>query len=579
MNLFFKRIFDFIKQHPLRYLASLILMMVSSIAVIYPARIIGQVVDQIVNGTLTAEWLVSQLAVLVGVIAVAYAAESAWTYMIFIGYYEIQHELRVRLLRNNLLKKIPFYAHFRTGDIITRSSEDVSTMGEVMGFGTYATLNSSFMLIVTLSMMITTVSLPLTIAALVPMPILSYFVYKWGYEVEKEYSKSQAAVSELNNEVLEMIDGNYVVRAYGQEEAMVGAFREKTEAAMKKNIRVGELDSRFMPLAEFVAMLSFVIGISYGGYLVSQGAIQVGDVIAFQVYMGSIMWPIFMLGDILSTYKRGKVASSRIQELEDYNDGLERGGQRPLEWIDSIEFRKFSFTYPGEEQPMLKEIDVTIHEGETLGIVGKTGAGKTTFLVQLLHQFPYARQAILMNGIPVVEYKENDVAHQIAYVPQEHTLFSRSIRENMYFGKANATVEEIWAALKLAAFDKDVRRMPDGLDTIVGEKGVSLSGGQKQRLSIARALLRNRECLILDDALSAVDAKTEREIIEHLQAERKEGINLIASHRLSAIRHANEIIVLSDGCISERGTHEELLDQKGWYYEQYHIQELEEELE
>ena len=579
MNLFFKRIFDFIKQHPLRYLASLILMMVSSIAVIYPARIIGQVVDQIVNGTLTAEWLVSQLVVLVGVIAVAYAAESAWTYMIFIGYYEIQHELRVRLLRNNLLKKIPFYAHFRTGDIITRSSEDVSTMGEVMGFGTYATLNSSFMLIVTLSMMITTVSLPLTIAALVPMPILSYFVYKWGYEVEKEYSKSQAAVSELNNEVLEMIDGNYVVRAYGQEEAMVGAFREKTEAAMKKNIRVGELDSRFMPLAEFVAMLSFVIGISYGGYLVSQGAIQVGDVIAFQVYMGSIMWPIFMLGDILSTYKRGKVASSRIQELEDYNDGLERGGQRTLEWIDSIEFRKFSFTYPGEEQPMLKEIDVTIHAGETLGIVGKTGAGKTTFLVQLLHQFPYARQAILMNGVPVVEYKENDVAHQIAYVPQEHTLFSRSIRENMYFGKENATDEEIWAALKLAAFDKDVRRMSEGLDTIVGEKGVSLSGGQKQRLSIARALLRNRECLILDDALSAVDAKTEREIISHLQDERKEGINLIASHRLSAIRHANEIIVLNDGRISERGTHEELISQKGWYYEQYHIQELEEELE
>ena len=348
---------------------------------------------------------------------------------------------------------------------------------------------------------------------------------------------------------------------------------------MKKNIRVGELDSRFMPLAEFIAMLSFIIGISYGGYLVSQGVIQVGDVIAFQVYMSSIMWPIFLLGDILSTYKRGKVASSRIQELEVYDDGLERGGQSTLRRIESIEFKQFSFTYPGEEYPMLKEIDVKVGEGETLGIVGKTGSGKTTLLMQLLHQFPYNGQHISINGVPVVEYRENDVAHQIAYVPQEHILFSRSIRENMYFGKANATDDEIWAALKLAAFDKDVRRMPEGLDTIVGEKGVSLSGGQKQRLSIARALLRNRECLILDDALSAVDAKTEREIIEHLQAERKEGINLIASHRLSAIRHANEIIVLSEGRIIERGTHEELLDQKGWYYEQYNIQELEEEFE
>jgi len=291
------------------------------------------------------------------------------------------------------------------------------------------------------------------------------------------------------------------------------------------------------------------------------------------------MWPIFLLGDILSTYKRGKVASSRIQELEVYDDGLERGGQSTLRRIESIEFKQFSFTYPGEEYPMLKEIDVKIGEGETLGIVGKTGSGKTTLLMQLLHQFPYNGQHISINGVPVVEYRENDVAHQIAYVPQEHILFSRSIRENMYFGKANVTDDEIWAALKLAAFDKDVRRMPEGLDTIVGEKGVSLSGGQKQRLSIARALLRNRECLILDDALSAVDAKTEREIIEHLQAERKEGINLIASHRLSAIRHANEIIVLSEGRIIERGTHEELLDQKGWYYEQYNIQELEEEFE
>ena len=299
--------------------------------------------------------------------------------------------------------------------------------------------------------------------------------------------------------------------------------------------------------------------------------------VSFQVYLTMVVWPMISAGDLVNVMQQGAASWRRINEVLQTDDQLEPDGSADLTSVETIMLSDYHFKYPGTEREVLAGLDLTIQKGEVLGIVGKTGSGKTSLLRQFGHRYPYSNQMPQINGRKLTQYHTDALRSQFAEVPQEHTLFSRTIKENLLFGQPDASDEALWAALDAACFTEDIKRMPEGLDTIVGEKGVSLSGGQKQRLSLARAFLRQSEVLLLDDALSAVDAKTEQAIIANLKNMQHAPTSIIVTHRLSAITEADQIIVLDEGEISQRGTHQSLIKTPGWYQEQYYHQQLKED--
>jgi ATP-binding cassette subfamily B protein/ATP-binding cassette subfamily B tetracycline resistance protein len=471
----------------------------------------------------------------------------------------------------------PFYHRFRTGDLMTRSSDDVQVMGMTVGYGLMVFLNTSLYLSFIVAMMAGTVSWLLTLIALIPMPLLAYYIFKWGSQVDKAFTEAQNSVSEMNSEVLEIIDGIRVVRAYGLEGATTEQFQKKTLETRAKNNIVSEIDSRFGPLITIILAISFVMSFGVGAFLVANQTITIGAMVSFQVYLTMVVWPMISAGDLVNVMQQGAASWRRINEVLQTGDELETPGEADLQAINTIRFEAYHFQYPQAARYVLEGLDLTITRGEVLGIVGKTGSGKTTLLRQFGHRYPYSDQVPLINEQPLTTYQTTAVRNHFAEVPQEHTLFSRTIRENLLFGQPDASEEVLWEALEAACFSEDIKRMPEGLETVVGEKGVSLSGGQKQRLSLARAFLRNSEVLLLDDALSAVDAKTEQAIITNLKTMKQAPTSIIVTHRLSAITEADQIIVLEDGRITQRGTHQELIETPGWYQEQYYHQQLKED--
>lgn len=325
--------------------------------------------------------------------------------------------------------------------------------------------------------------------------------------------------------------------------------------------------------------LSYIIALTYGIYLVFRNQITLGDLVSFNMYLGMIVWPMFAIGELINIMQRGGASLERIDEtLNSRPDVEDIAHPVPVEYPTRIELKDVTFRYPTSTIDNLSGVSFSLSQGQTLGVVGRTGSGKSTLLKQLLHEYPSGKGDILISGVPIGQIALDRLHGWMGYVPQEQILFSKSVRENIQFGYNNASDERIMEAITAAAFQNDLGTLSDGLDTLVGERGVSLSGGQKQRVSISRAFIANPDILILDDALSAVDARTEAKIIENIRSERAGKTTLISTHRLSAIEHADLIVVLDNGHITERGTHQELLNMNGWYREQFDRQQVENNL-
>ncbi|MFC4411569.1 ABC transporter ATP-binding protein [Chungangia koreensis] len=560
-----------------RYTIAVALLMVANVFEVIPPWLVGASIDSIAQGTLTRELLWTFIGILTVTLVVNYIITYIWQYQLFGGAYVIEKKLRGRLMKHFLRMTPSFYERNRTGDLMARSTNDLRAVSETAGFGILTLIDSTLYMLTILLTMGFLVSWKLTLAALLPLPILAIIMQILGKRIHERYMSAQDAFGDLNDRVLEAVEGVRVIRAYVQERPSERQFDDMTEDVYKKNMEVEKIDALFNPITKVLTGLSYMIGLGYGAYLVSQHEMTVGELVSFNVYLGMIVWPMFAIGELINVMQRGNASLDRVMETLNYEEDV-KDPSKPVvvSQPDSIEFRDVRFQYPQSQSINLDDVNVHLGRGQTLGIVGKTGSGKTTFVKQLLREYPAGEGDITFTNVSITEQTKDQVRNWIGYVPQDHVLFSRTVRENILFGAPDATDEDIADAIRLSHFQKDLEMLPLGLETLVGEKGVSLSGGQKQRISIARALIKNPEILILDDSLSAVDAKTESKIIENIQNERKGKTTIITTHRLSAIQHADWIIVFDDGKVVEEGTHEMLLKRKGWYKEQYDRQQIEE---
>ncbi|WP_010171249.1 ABC transporter ATP-binding protein [Bacillus coahuilensis] len=572
----FKKLGWFFKENWKRYSVSIILLVIVGVLDVLPPRLVGLAIDEIYVGSLNWDSLTKYIVYLIGIMVISYGLTYVWMYQLFGGAHLIERNLRTKLM-NHLTRMTPsFFEKNRTGDLMARATNDLQAISVTAGFGILTLVDSSIFMLTILATMCLLVSWKLTLAAILPLPIMAILMQIYGKKIHTKFMKAQDAFGDLNDKVLESVAGVRVIRAYVQERADENNFAEMTEDVYKKNLEVAVIDSLFEPTIKVLVGISYLIGLGYGAYLVFNQSITLGDLVAFNVYLGMLIWPMFAIGELINVLQRGNASLDRIQETLDYKEDV----VDPIEPIAvddpaRITFSNVQFQYPSSTVPNLDQVKVDLMKGHTLGLVGKTGSGKTTFIKQLLREYPVGDGELSIGGTLIQHQTKDQVRNWIGYVPQDHILFSRTVRENILFGHLEASEEELQRAIELADFSKDVERLPEGLETLVGEKGVALSGGQKQRISIARAVIKNPEILILDDSLSAVDAKTEARIIENIRRERAGKTTIISTHRLSAVQHAEWVLVFDNGQVIQEGTHEDLINQPGWYLEQWERQQVE----
>ncbi len=569
-----KNLWWFFRLEKRRYLIGILALSLVSVLNLIPPKVMGHVIDHITNRNLNKEMLLWDLFYLLLSAFAMYGLRYVWRIYILGTSYRLGQIMRSRLFEHFTKMSPSFYQKYRTGDLMAHATNDINSLTRLAGGGVMSAVDASITALVTLMTMFFSISWQMTLVAIIPLPLMALATSRLGRKTHESFKRSQAAFSELNNKVQESVSGIKVTKSFGYQTNELASFQETNGMTFAKNMITMKYDSMFDPLVLLFVGASSALTLLVGAFFVKNGQVTVGSLVTFVTYLDMLVWPLMAIGFLFNIVQCGAVSYERIMDLLSQKSDI-TDPKHPLTKIEngSLEYDIDRFAY--EKEATLKDVHFALKKGQTLGIVGQTGSGKTSLLKLLLREYDVNQGTIKLNGHDIRQYRLADLRSLIGYVPQDQVLFAMSILDNIRFGDPNLTFTAVEGATKLSQVYDDIVAMPQGFDTIIGEKGVSLSGGQKQRIAMSRAMILNPDILILDDSLSAVDAKTEHAIIENLKKTRQDKTTLITAHRLSAVVHADLILVMQDGHIQERGCHDELIQAGGWYAKTYESQQLE----
>lgn len=571
-----KKIGSIIYKDKVRILIALVASIASYYFTLYPSDRLSFIVDGIANNQIDFNGVVNEITKIIIAGIALYIVYYFKEYYTFIGYDKVIKDLTYEL-QNDIYRHTPvFFSRFSIGEVISRSTNDISNyIAQAFGYGVLLVFDGIIYNIFISVLIFNKSNLIYLLLIHIPLVIQTiYLVSRRGIQ-EKYYNKMAKTMDQITEETLENVKGIRVIRAYSLLDKVRNSFVEKLRSYSKSNEKYMKKTLIYQPLNTISAAISYVLVVACGFYFINSGMMTIGELISVCVVIGMLQWPYIAISELVIIIIEIRQATKRVLEISDRKPEVNNDlAEYDFEFNNSIEFKNFNFSY--DDKNVLENINFKINKGETIGIVGKTGSGKTTLIKQLLRLYPVEKGSLLLDNQGIEKYYDYSVREKMGYAPQEYQLFSKTIKDNILFYRENLE-NNLEQALILSDIKKDIENFKDGINTLVGENGISLSGGQKQRLGIARAILANPDILILDDSLSAVDANTEKTIIENIKNHRQGKINIIVSHRISAVRHADKILVLENGKVLSEGTHEELLDKCTWYREldEYQNKEVE----
>ena len=573
-------LFPYIWKHKVSYLLGLLTLLLVDYINLFIPQYTGEITDGLTSATLTMDGVIGWIAKLLMAALIITIGRVLWRFFIFGSSRKVE-----RALRNDMFAKLTmltqrYFNEHKTGDLMTHFTNDLEALRQSIGPAVISAFDAIVMTALVLYKMMVYVDFKLTLLTLIPMSFIAVGGYYFGEAFEKRFAQKQEAFAKLSDQVQESISGERVIKAFVQEKKQALAFAKVNQYNKMKNMQVVKLMATVMPLLDFVIGISYALTIVYGGYLAITGQITLGRFVAFNQYLGMLVWPMIALGDSITMISQGRAAIHRIQNI--FDEVPEIQDDEHCEAVEAlagnISFEHVNFAYAEGLPLAIEDLNLQINQGETLAILGRTGAGKTTLVNLLMRLYDPDSGVIRFDGHDLRKIPLHTLREDIAYVPQDSFLFSDSLANNIAFGKMDATREEIIQACKAACVHDNIMDFPNGYETRVGERGVTLSGGQKQRSSIARALLKDSAILILDDALSAVDTDTEGQILENLKHIRKNKTTIMIAHRVSTVQNVDHILVLEKGERIEYGTFDELMERQGVFYEMFNKQQLEKQL-